>query len=157
MPLFLFIFDFITYIHSFNHNTFIRSHSLKPLSISSSLVCSVGKTSLWCMAENRTRACLTASRLAANWATPHHNEPCRTILSHAAPCYYYSLAFSVKWWNFFIQNFSLLIPFSRNFFHLAKQYTRNLTTTKLRVFTRLLNQKGGQTNFIVALLPQTKI
>ncbi len=35
---------FITYIHSFNHNTFIRRHSLKPLSISSSLVCSVGKT-----------------------------------------------------------------------------------------------------------------
>ncbi len=45
-------FDFITYIHSFNHNTFIRRHSLKPLSISSSLVCSVGKTSLWCRAGN---------------------------------------------------------------------------------------------------------
>ncbi len=41
MPLFLFIFIFITYIHSINHNTFIRRHSLKPLSISSSLVCSV--------------------------------------------------------------------------------------------------------------------
>ncbi len=26
MPLFLFIFDFITYIHSFNHNTFIHRH-----------------------------------------------------------------------------------------------------------------------------------
>ncbi len=51
---------FITYIHSFNHNTFIRRHSLKPLSISSSLVCSVGITSLWGRAENRTRACLTA-------------------------------------------------------------------------------------------------
>ncbi len=38
---------FITYIHSFNHNTFIRLHSLKPLSTSSSLVCSVGKTNLW--------------------------------------------------------------------------------------------------------------
>jgi hypothetical protein len=37
---------YITFIHSFNHNTFIRLHSLKPLSISSSLVCSVGKTSL---------------------------------------------------------------------------------------------------------------
>jgi hypothetical protein len=36
MPLFLFIFHFfITYIHSFNHNTFIRRHSLKPLFISS--------------------------------------------------------------------------------------------------------------------------
>ncbi len=63
---------FITYIHSFNHNTFIHRHSLKPLSISSSLVCSVGETSLWGRAENRTRACLTASRRAANWATPPH-------------------------------------------------------------------------------------
>jgi hypothetical protein len=44
-------FDFITYIHSFNHNTFIRRHSLKLLSISSSLVCSVGK--LPCGAEPR--------------------------------------------------------------------------------------------------------
>ncbi len=76
--LFIFIF-FIKYIHSFNHNTFIRRHSLKPLSVSSSLVCSVGKTSLWCRAENRTRACLTASRRAANWTTPHHK------LNHAAP------------------------------------------------------------------------
>ncbi len=33
MPLFLFIFHiFYTYIHSFNHNSFIRLHSLKPLS-----------------------------------------------------------------------------------------------------------------------------
>ncbi len=32
MPLFLFIFDFITYIHSFNHNTFIHLYSLKLLS-----------------------------------------------------------------------------------------------------------------------------
>ncbi len=75
----LFSYFFITYKHSFNHNTFIRLHSLKPLSISSSLVCSVGKTSLWCRAENRTRACLRASQHAANWATPHHNEPRRTI------------------------------------------------------------------------------
>ncbi len=88
MPLFFvyfWFFFFITYIHSFNHNTFIRRHSLKPLSISSSLVCSVGKASLWCRAENWTRACLTANRRAANWATPHHAEPRRTILSHAAP------------------------------------------------------------------------
>ncbi len=34
MPLFtLFISYFMTYIHSFNHNTFIRRYSLKPLSI----------------------------------------------------------------------------------------------------------------------------
>ncbi len=96
--LFCLLWFFITYINSFDHNTFIRRHSLKPLSISSSLMCSVGKTSLWCRAENRTRACLTASRRAANWATPHHlshaapcwatphhTEPRRTILSHAAP------------------------------------------------------------------------
>ncbi len=77
-------------IPSFNHNPFIRRHSLKPLSISSSLVCSVGKTSLWCRAENWTRACLTASRRTAKWAAPHHSEPRRTILSHAAPSLEYS-------------------------------------------------------------------
>ncbi len=70
--LFIYFSFFITYIHSFNYHTFIRRHSLKPLSISSSLVCSVGETSLWGRAENRTRACLTASRRAANWATPPH-------------------------------------------------------------------------------------
>ncbi len=48
MPLFLFIFHiFITYIHTFiqshSYNTFIRRHSLRPLSISSSLVSSVGE------------------------------------------------------------------------------------------------------------------
>ncbi len=31
-----------------------------------------GKTSLWCRVENRTRACLTASRRSTNWAPPHH-------------------------------------------------------------------------------------
>jgi hypothetical protein len=73
MPLFFIYFSFfIPYIHSLYHNTFIRRHSLKPLSISSSLVCSVGETSLWGRAENRTRACLTASRRAANCATPPH-------------------------------------------------------------------------------------
>jgi hypothetical protein len=67
---FLFIFHifFITYIHTFiqSHscNTFILRHSLGPLSISSSLESSVGRPSLWCRAENRTRACLTASRRA---------------------------------------------------------------------------------------------
>ncbi len=63
----------------YNIHTFIQSQYIHPSpfaeasSISSSLVCSVGKTSLWCRAENRTRACLTASRRAANWATPHHH------------------------------------------------------------------------------------
>ncbi len=76
MPLFLFIFHIFYNIHTFiqshSHNTFIRRHSLGPLSISSSLESSVGRPSLWCRAENRTRACLTASRRATNWATPHH-------------------------------------------------------------------------------------
>ncbi len=87
---------FITCIQSSNHIHTI--HSPRPLSISSSLVSSVGQTSLWCQAKNRTWACLPASWLATNWAShtmlshaapywamPHHTEPCRTILSHAAP------------------------------------------------------------------------
>ncbi len=74
-----------TFIHSNSYNTFIHRHSPGPLSNSSSLVSSVGQTTLWCRAENRTQACLPASRRATNWATPHHTEPRRTILSHAAP------------------------------------------------------------------------
>ncbi len=90
MPLFLFIFHILyihTFIHSHSYNTFIHRHSLGPLPISSSLVSSVGKTTLWCRAENRTRACLSASRRATNWATAHHIEPRRTRLSHAALCW----------------------------------------------------------------------
>ncbi len=63
-----FIFYNIQYIQSSNNTHTI--HSPRPLSISSSLVSSVGQTSLWCRAENRTRACLPASRRAT---TPHHN------------------------------------------------------------------------------------
>ncbi len=73
--LFILIF-FSTYIFSITfiqYCTFIRRHSLKFLSISSSLVSSVRKTSLGCRVENRTRACLTASRRTTNWATPHPN------------------------------------------------------------------------------------
>ncbi len=76
MPLFLFIFHIFYNIHtlsSHSYNTFICCHSLGPLSISSSLESSVGRPSLWCRAENRTRACLTASQHATNWATTHHN------------------------------------------------------------------------------------
>jgi hypothetical protein len=65
-------------IQSSNHIHTI--HSPRPLSISSSLVSSVGQTSLWCRAENRTRACLPASRRATNCATPHHR-----VGSHRAP------------------------------------------------------------------------
>ncbi len=72
---FLFIFHILwhTYIQSFTHNTFIRRHSPWPLSMYSSLVNSVGKTFLWCRAENRTRACRTASHAAPCL------EPRRTI------------------------------------------------------------------------------
>ncbi len=65
---------FIFYnIHTFIlSHSFIRHHLPGPLSISASLVSSVGKTFLWCLAENRTRACLTASRRANNWVTHHH-------------------------------------------------------------------------------------
>ena len=54
--LFIIFFYCITYIQSSNHIHTI--HSPRPLSISSSLSGSVGKTSLWCRAGNRTRACL---------------------------------------------------------------------------------------------------
>ncbi len=93
MPLFLFILIFITYIHSFAHNTFIRRHSLKPLSISSSPMCSVGKTSLWCRAENRIRACLTASRRAADWATPHHNWATLRFAFFASSFFHFAFSF----------------------------------------------------------------
>jgi hypothetical protein len=46
--------------------TFVRRHSLRFLSISSSLVSSVGKASLGSRAENRTRAFLTTSRRTTN-------------------------------------------------------------------------------------------
>jgi hypothetical protein len=88
MPLFLFIFHIFihTYIHSITiHSSASIRWSL--LSISSSLVCSVGKTSLWCRAENRTRACLTASRRAEysreigisrdEWTIKTPNPKCR--------------------------------------------------------------------------------
>jgi hypothetical protein len=108
MPLFLSI--LISYIYSI---TFIK-YRWRFLSISSSLVSSVRKTSLGCRAENRTRACHTASRRNTNWteqhpdwaaphsvwasphptwaashpnwATPHPTELRRTLLSCAIVC-----------------------------------------------------------------------
>ncbi len=71
--LFFIFYNIHTIIQSHSYKTFIRRHWPGPLSISSSLVSSVGKSSQWCRAENRTRACLAASRRATNWATPHHN------------------------------------------------------------------------------------
>jgi hypothetical protein len=54
--LFFIFYKIHTFIQSHSYNTFIHRHLLRPLSISSSLVCSVGNTSLWCRAENRARA-----------------------------------------------------------------------------------------------------
>ncbi len=64
---------FIAFIQSHLFNTFIRCHSPRSLSIYSSLVSSVGKTSLCrCWAENRTRGL-------------PYSKPTRYQLSHAAP------------------------------------------------------------------------
>ncbi len=74
MPLFLFIFCILryTYIHLI---TFIQYNYPSPFAEVSLHIFIAGqlsgKTSLWCRAENRTRACLTASRRSINWATPH--------------------------------------------------------------------------------------
>ncbi len=86
-----FIFFSLTYIHSFNHShsihlSFAIRWGLSPFP--HRLYAQWGNTSLWCRAENRTRACLTASRRATNWATPHHQ------LSHAAP---YNWATSISY------------------------------------------------------------
>jgi hypothetical protein len=51
--LFFIFYNIHTFIQSHSYNTFIHRHLLRHLSISSSLVCSVGNTSLWCPAENR--------------------------------------------------------------------------------------------------------
>ena len=63
---------FIIYIHSFNHNTFIRRHSLKPLSISSSPL-----SAQW---ENFP---VVPSR-ESNSGLPY-SKPTRCQLSRAAP------------------------------------------------------------------------
>ncbi len=62
---------FIYSITFTQYHTFINRHLLRFLSISSSPVGSVGKTSLRHKTENRTWACLTASQRTTNWATLH--------------------------------------------------------------------------------------
>ncbi len=99
------LFCLFWYIQSFHHIYSVhsavairRGSSPSP----SSLVRSVGKTSLGCRAENRTRARLTASGRTTNWATPHHTELRRTLtelyaapsLSYAAP----SLSYAAPSW-----------------------------------------------------------
>ena len=74
--LFVYFSYFITYIHSFiqSHscNTFIHRHLLRPLSISSSLVCSVGKH------------LPVVPRRESTSGLPY-SKPTRYQLSHAAP------------------------------------------------------------------------
>ena len=82
------------YMHSESHssNDTIQSYTSFRRGLSPFPHCTCaqwGKTSLWCRAENRTRACLPASRRATNWATPHHHwatphhtEPRRTKIEY---------------------------------------------------------------------------
>ncbi len=71
--LFFIFYHIHTYIHSYNH---IHPSPFAEASLHFFIACLLsGGTSLWCRAENRTRACLTASQRATNWATPHHSEP----------------------------------------------------------------------------------
>ncbi len=76
--LFFIFYDIHTYIHSINR--FISHHSPSLLPISSSLESSLVKAFLWWRAENRTRACLTASRLATNWVTRTIKPQHRTLV-----------------------------------------------------------------------------
>jgi hypothetical protein len=39
----------------------------------------------------------TAARHATNWAMPHPSEPCRTLLSHASPCWAMPHLFYVRY------------------------------------------------------------
>ncbi len=64
--LFQFHTGIIKFIQIFNH-----LHLPRPLSISSLLVRSGGKTSLWCQAEIQTRICHTAGQRTTNWSTLH--------------------------------------------------------------------------------------
>ncbi len=52
ISLFSIFYNIHTFFQSHSYNTFIRRDSPGPLSISSSPVSSVGKTSMWCQAEN---------------------------------------------------------------------------------------------------------
>ncbi len=82
MPLFLFIFCILryTYIHLITFIQYIYPSPFAEVYLHIFIAGQLsGKTSLWCRAENRTRACLTARRRSTNWATPHHAEQRRTI------------------------------------------------------------------------------
>ncbi len=76
------------FFHTYNTFThfYILEHSPRLLSISSSLISSVADTSLGCRVGIRTRARLTASRHATNWAMPHPNWAMAQLLcfNHSA-------------------------------------------------------------------------
>jgi hypothetical protein len=82
MPLFLFIFHilYIQYIHSFNHNSFIRLHSLKPLHFF-----------IACMLSGEDLPVVPSRE--SNSGLPY-SKPTRCQLSHAAPNNYVYPKFS---------------------------------------------------------------
>ncbi len=72
--LFFIFYNIHTYIHRITFLQYIYPSPFAEASLHFFIACLLsGGTSLWCRAENRTRACLTARRRATNWATPHHN------------------------------------------------------------------------------------
>ncbi len=71
--LFFIFYNILTYIHTITFIQDIYPSPFAEASLHFFIACLLsGGTSLWCRAENQTRACLTASRRATNWATPHH-------------------------------------------------------------------------------------
>ncbi len=97
--LFFIFYNIHTYIHTI---TFIHSFAEASLHFFIAILLS-GGASLWCRDENRTRACLPASRRATNnCATPHHFQLCHAAQSQKlfslskclVPCTYF------KWTNF---------------------------------------------------------
>jgi hypothetical protein len=72
--LFFIFYNIHAFILSHSYNTFIRPHSPRPLSISSSLVSSVGKTYL----------CPVVPSQDSNWGLPYRKLT-RYQLSHSAP------------------------------------------------------------------------
>ncbi len=100
MPLFLVYFSyFITYTHTFFSITFTQYIYPSPFagaSLHLLIACKLSrKTSLWCRAENRTRACLTASRRATNRATLHHTNRATPLHTNTLIVIIYYLS---RWW-----------------------------------------------------------
>ncbi len=78
--LFFIFYNIHTYIHTITFIPYIYPSAFTEASLHFFIASLLsGGPSLWCRAENRTRACLPASRRATNCATPHHE------LCHAAP------------------------------------------------------------------------